>query len=242
MNRMLIPAALALGAVTAVPQALAAEVQVQAQGPVVDLSVTKTVQSKPDMVQIGAGVNSLAPTAVAAMQANARAMDAVVKRIKALGIDGKDIQTAGISLNADYDYDQVKRQQVFKGYRASNRVSVILHGVDRAGPVLDALVAAGANDISGPDFSVEDDGAAQAQARKAAFAELQARAQEYARWAGYSNVRLLQVGESVMNSQPMPIMKAQMARDVAAPAPLTPVEPGLVGTSVTVSASFEMVK
>lgn len=241
MNRMLLPAVMALGAVTVASQASAAEVQVQAQGPVVDLSVTKSVKSAPDIVAIGAGVNSTAPTAVAAMQTNATAMDAVVKRIKSLGIDAKDIQTAGISLNADYDYDQVKRQQVFKGYRASNRVNVTLRDVKRAGPVLDALVAAGANDISGPDFSIEDDAAAKAQARKAAFAELQERAQEYAKWAGYSGVRLLQVGEAVMNNRPMPMMKEMAVTQDASAAP-TPVEPGLVGTSVTVTASFEMTR
>ncbi|WP_095011899.1 SIMPL domain-containing protein [Tsuneonella mangrovi] len=237
MQRMFIPIALALGT-AALSAPAAAEVQVQSQGPVVDLSVTKTIRAKPDMVTVGAGVSTIAPTAVEAMQQNATAMDALVKRIKALGIAPEDVQTTGINLNARYRYDQTSREQVFDGYQASNRVSVTLHNVERAGPMLDALVAAGATDISGPNFAIEDDTALQEQARKAAFAELQSRAKEYAQWSGYSGVRLLQVGESVSSSAPMPMLKRTM--DAVAAAPPTPVEPGLVGTSVTVSASFEM--
>ena len=71
------------------------------------------------------------------MQANARAMDAVVQRIKSLGIAAEDIQTTGINLGAQYDYDQAAQRQVFRGYQASNRVSVTLRDVKRTGPVLD---------------------------------------------------------------------------------------------------------
>ncbi|HWK41379.1 MAG TPA: SIMPL domain-containing protein, partial [Croceibacterium sp.] len=140
--------------------AAAAEVQIPATGPVVELTVQENVEAEPNLVTVGAGVTTQANSAVAAMQANAQAMTAVVARIKALGIPERDIQTTGISLGSQYDYDQEARRQVFRGYQASNRVSVKLRDVPRTGEVLDALVAAGATDISGPDFSIEDDTAA----------------------------------------------------------------------------------
>lgn len=237
MNRTLIlPAALAAAA----GPAAAAEVQLTAQGPVVELSVTETVKARPDIATVSAGVTSLAPTAVAAMQRNATAMDAVVQRIRSLGIAGDDIQTTGIELGAQYDYDQASRRQVFRGYQASNRVSVILRRVPDTGRVLDALVAAGATDISGPSFSIDDDTAPRAQARKAAMDKARAQAEEYARWAGYSGVRLLQVSEAVNPGRPMPYdMRLQT---VAAEAKSTPVEPGLVGTMVTVNVTYEMTR
>ena len=162
MIRFAIPA-LAIAATAS--QVQAAEVQIASQGPVVELSVSETVDAKPDIVDISAGVTSQARTAVEAMQINAREMTAVIDRIKALGIDEDDIQTTGINLGAQYDYDQSTRQQVFRGYQASNRVSVTLRDVKRAGEVLDALVAAGATDIGGPRFSLDDDSPARAQAR-----------------------------------------------------------------------------
>src|SRR5690242_10378368 len=84
--------------------AAAAEVQIQAQAPVVELSVSETVNSPPDVAQVGTGVTTRAPTAKEAVRLNAAAMQKVVDRLKALGIAGKDIQTANFSLNAQYSY------------------------------------------------------------------------------------------------------------------------------------------
>lgn len=238
MNRALaIPALLAAIA----SPAAAAEIQLAAQGPVVELAVTESVKARPDIAMVSAGVTTQAPTAVEAMRGNAAAMDAVIARIKALGIAPDDIQTTGINLGAQFDYDQVRQRQVFRGYQASNRVSVTLRKVPDTGRVLDALVAAGANDISGPNFSIDDDTAPRAQARKAAMDKARRQAEDYARWAGYSGVRLLQVSELVNPGRPMPYMdRAEIIVTGAKIA--TPVEPGLVGTSVTVNVTYEMTR
>ena len=237
MNRFAIPilAAAALGA-----PAAAADVQIAAQGPVVELTVSETVKAKPDIATVSSGVTTEAKSAVEAMRLNAAQMDSVIKRIKSLGISSNDIQTTGISLGAQYDYDQATRRQVFRGYQASNRVSVTLRDVKATGEVLDALVAAGETDINGPTFSLEDDSAPRAQARKAAFDEARTRAAEYARWSGYSDVRLLEVDESVSSRAPMPFTETIRAQ--AADAKATPVEPGLVGTTVNLTVKFEMTR
>jgi uncharacterized protein YggE len=237
MTRLFLPLALGAAAIAAAPLS-AAEVQIQSAGPVVELQVTETVEGSPDIATISAGVTTQSQTAVGAMQDNAREMTRVVDRIKALGIAEKDIQTTGINLSPRYDYDRTSQQQVFRGYQASNRVSVKLRNVERTGNVLDALVAAGATDIGGPDFSIDDDSAARAQARRTAMENAKTQALEYARWAGYSNVRLLEVSESMAVSPPRPMMRAAM-NDAAVES--TPVQPGLVGSSVTVSVKYEMV-
>jgi len=234
--------ALPLVAVSALASpALAADVQIQAAGPVVELTVNETVKARPDIATVGAGVTSRAPTAVAAMQENAKAMDAVVARIKALGIAKDDIQTTGINLYAQYDYDQTTQRQVFRGYQASNQVSVTLRKIDDTGKVLDALVAAGATDLNGPSFSIDDDTQAKAQARKTAMERARGQAMEYARMTGYSGIRLLEITESISFNRPMPMMKV-MAMDAAASAAPTPVEPGLVGTGVTVTVKYELTR
>lgn len=228
-------------AATTVSPAMAAEVQIAAQGPVVELSVNETVKARPDIVTVGAGVSTDAPTAVAAMQQNAKAMDSVIAKIRALGVASADVQTAGINLNANYDYDQQTRKQVFRGYRASNTVNVTLRDVSKAGSVLDALVAAGATDINGPTFGIDNDKPAKDQARKAAMESAKAQAMDYARMAGYSNIRLLEINEAVSYGRGVPMMAMKnMAADMA-PAP-TPIEPGLVGTSVMVTVKYELVR
>ncbi|PNQ73526.1 hypothetical protein BA950_16080 [Erythrobacter sp. SAORIC-644] len=239
MIRYAIPA---LAAAAIASSAQAAEVQIQSQGPVVELSVSESVDAKPDIVDIGAGVTSQASTAVEAMRINAREMNAVIDRIKALRIKDKDIQTTGINLSAQYDYDQSTSRQVFRGYQASNRVNVTLREVPRAGEVLDALVAAGATDINGPNFSLDDDTGARAQARKAAFDKARAQAEEYARWSGFSGVRLLEINESVAAGPPMPYAQSAERKMMDVSAAPTPVEPGLVGTMVSLTVKFEMTR
>lgn len=241
MKRYALPliAVASAGAMSA--SAAAAEIQLQASGPVIELSVLETIKAKPDIATVGAGVTSRAPTAVAAMQANSKAMEGVVSKIKALGIKAEDIQTTGINLYAQYDYDQASRQQVFRGYQASNQVSVILRDIPNAGKVLDTLVAAGATDINGPSFSIDDDTQAKTEARRAAVERAKAQAMEYARMAGYSNIRLLEINETISGNTPMPVMKAYDVR-VTAQAAAPPVEPGLVGTSVTVTVKYEMTR
>ena len=238
---MIRPAHIVLAAAAIGTPAAAADVQIATSGPVVELNVSQTVKAKPDIATVSAGVTSMAPTAVKAMADNAAAMDAVIKRIKALGIKTDDIQTSGINLGAQYDYDQQTRQQVFRGYQASNRVTVILRDIPRTGNVLDALVAAGATDIGGPDFSIDDPTAARAQARTAALDTAKAQAMEYARWAGYSDMRLLSVQESIPSDRPMPYA-ARDAIMATGSKVSTPVEPGQVGTSVNLTVKYELTR
>jgi uncharacterized protein YggE len=237
MNRYAIPL---IAAVSMAGPVAAAEVQIQAQGPVVELTVNESVEAAPDIATVSAGVTTQARTAVEAMRTNAQSMTSVVARIKALGVAERDIQTSGISLGAMYDYNQQTQRQVFRGYQASNRVSVTLRDVQRTGEVLDALVAAGATDLGGPDWSIDDDTAARGQARTAAVRRAQAQALEYARLAGYSGVRLLEINETMMPMRPMPMMR-QMAVAEAADAS-TPVQPGMVQSSVNVTVKYEMTR
>jgi uncharacterized protein YggE len=235
MHRFVLP----LVAASSLATPAVAAVQVTSPGPVVELTVNESVEAAPDMVTVSAGVTTEAPTAVEAMRANAQAMTAVIARIKALGVPERDIQTVGINLGATFDFDQATRRQVFRGYQASNRVSVKLRQIDRTGEVLDALVAAGATDIGGPDWSIADDTAARAQARGKALETARAQALEYAKASGYSDVRVLEISESVASQPPMPFARAARAEASLAS---TPTQPGMIQAGVTVRVTYEMTR
>ena len=239
MNRMAFPL-LAATAMVAAPAAQAANVEIAATGPVVELTVSEVINSTPDVAQITAGVENQAPTAQEAVRQNAQAMDRLVKRIKALGIPSKDIQTSNFNLSPQYRYDQPNQRQVFVGYQVNNQVSVKLRDLGRAGEMLDALIEAGANNVNGPYFMLEDDAAVKAAARKQAFERGKAMAEDYARMAGYSSIRLIEVSENFQSFGPMPqpVMAMRVAAEAAA-AP-TPIEAGEVGTGVTISVKYTM--
>jgi uncharacterized protein YggE len=167
-------------------------------------------------------------------------MQKVVDRLKTLGIADKDIQTSNFNLNARFNYPNGGGEPVFAGYEASNQVSVKVRDVTKVGEVLDALVAAGANNINGPSFMLDDDTAAQQEARTRAFQRGQAMAQGYARMAGYTGVRLLEVSESVQSRGPRPPVPVAYRAEAAAAK--TPIEPGEVGTTINLTLKYEMTR
>lgn len=239
MMRYAIPL-LAMTALAA-PAAHAAEVQIQAQGPVVELTVNEIVHSAPDVAQIGAGVTTRAPTAQEAVRQNAQAMEQVIAKLRALGIESRDIQTSNFNLSPQYDYNREGGTRTFIGYDVTNQVQVKLRDLERVGEVLDALVSAGANNIYGPNFMLEADDTAKSEARTKAYQSAQARAQEYARIAGYSGVRLLEISETFQSyggpPQPMMMRASAEAADAG-----TQIEPGEVGTGVTLTVKYEMTR
>ena len=65
-------------------------------------------------------------------------------------------------------------------------------------------------------------------------------AEEYARMAGYTNVRLLEVSETFQSYSPQG--EARMVLTAALKDAATPIEPGQVGTGVTLTVKYEMTR
>lgn len=216
-------------------------VTVAEKAPIVTLNVTETVEAAPDQATVGTGVQTRAPTAVEAMQGNAAKMEKLIAALAKAGIPKKDIQTSGINLSAQYDYSNRDGQPSaprFIGYEASNQVSVKLRDVKMVGKLLDAMVAAGATNVSGPSFSISDPSPMLVQARGAALKTAKAQADFYAQAAGYRSARLVSIAESNSGGQPpMPMMVRSFKEDAAAS---TPVEPGQVGSSVTLTVQYAL--
>jgi uncharacterized protein YggE len=238
--RNILLTALAVGA-SAVPASAPAQTAVAAvpvlAGTRLDISATGEVTRVPDVAIISAGVQTLEPTATGAIEQNAARMERVRAALKRAGIEDRDIQTSSISLNPEYQYDQ-NRPPRLTGYRASNSVNVRFHDLKRTGAILDALVAQGANTISGPNLTIDKPESALDEARTKAIANGRARAELYARALGMRVVRLLSVSESggYAVPPPMPVMK-MAERDASAK---TSIDPGTQQLQASVSMSFEL--
>jgi uncharacterized protein YggE len=234
-------AVLALAA-TVVPAGAIAQVQTVPvaviSGTRLDVSATGEVTRVPDIAIISAGVQTLQPTATAAIEENAARMERIRAALKRAGIEDRDIQTSSINLNPEYQYDQ-NRPPRLTGYRATNTVNVKFRDLKRTGAILDALVAEGANQINGPNLTIDKPESALDEARNKAIANGRARAELYARALGMRVVRLISVSEGGGYNVPPPMpMVAQMAeRSVAAD---TKIDPGTQQLQVNVSMSFEL--
>jgi uncharacterized protein YggE len=201
-----------------------------------DVTGEGRIARAPDIARISAGVVTQAPTAAAAMADNARRMAATMKALRAAGIAERDLRTASMSLSPQYRYVD-NQPPVITGYQVSNQLLVRFRDIARAGAILDTLVAQGANQISGPDFSIDDPAAALDAARTAAITDARARAEIYAKAAGLAVKRIISISESGgMAPQPMPmVMMARSAKEAD-----TQIAPGEQDVAVSVSVSFEL--
>ena len=197
----------------------------------------------PDMAVFSAGVVTEGKTASDALATNSAAMNKVIASLRNAGIADKDIQTSQISLNPVYGQPvigpngQIVQEPRIVGYQANNTVTIRSRDIKGFGKVLDALVASGANQISGPSFQMADPSAANDEARANAMKAARARADLYAKAAGLRVVRIISISESGGYMPPQPVYaKAMMAAD-AAP---TPISAGEVEAQISVSVQFEL--
>jgi uncharacterized protein YggE len=234
-------AALLLPTLACAPQTAGAQTPGEPQPSKLFLSAVGEVSAAPDMASVTAGVLAEAATASAAMADQRQAMAAVMDALTAAGVPAIDIQTTSLELSPIYapvDYDRGQTQPPrITGYRAANRVTVIARDLTKVGPTLDALVTAGANDISNIGFDIEESEELLDQARRDAVAKLRARAELYAGAAGIRVGRILEMSEQ---QNYYPVARMEMARPLAADAS-TPVSGGELTLSITVNATFEIV-
>lgn len=229
-------------ALAALPAAAASAQTMPTQtisGTRLDVVATGEVTRVPDIVRIGAGVVTTAPTASGALQENARRMESVRAALRRAGIAERDIQTSQLNLQPDYRHDQNGNQPQLIGYRASNEVMVRFRNIADTGKILDALVAQGANQINGPMLGIDKPEGALDEARTKALAAARARADLYARSLGKRVGRILSVSEGGGGIYPQPMMRMR-AMDVRGESASSSVEPGEQSLSVTLAVSFEL--
>jgi uncharacterized protein YggE len=231
--------ALMLGALswTAPAAAQQASITQTIAGTRLDINASGEVTQVPDIAIISAGVVTRSATATGALQDAAERMQRVSAALKRAGIEDRDIQTSNVNLSPEYRYPENQSPQL-TGYTASNQLTIRFHDIRNSGKILDVLVAEGANQINGPNLTIEHPEAALDEARAKAIANGRARAELYARALGLHMVRVVAVSESggyaVPPAPPPPPMMARM--DVAQ----TRIEPGEQKLEVNVAMTFEL--
>ena len=190
----------------------------------------------PDMATVSLGVVVERDTAKAAREAAAAQMTRVVNAIKALGIAPADIATANVSLSPVYDYPNNTQPRI-RGYQVQNTITITVRDIDKTSDVLDDAVQAGATQVNGIGFDVEDRAAAEAKARESAVKDAKAKADTLANGLGVNIQGVASISESV-STPPWygPVYgAAQGAGDKAAE---TPVLPGSTDVTITVQVVF----
>lgn len=226
------------------PLAFVAGLALPAYAGTVTIDGTGEVRAAPDMAIITSGVTTHGTTAREALDANTAAMTELVATLKESGIEARDIQTSGFSVNPDYAYSDERdengytRPPKINGYQVMNTVTVSVRDLENLGAILDKAVTVGANTINGVSFSVADPSDLLNDARRAAFADAREKGELYAAAADSALGKLESISESQSFNQPPPMpMYAMRAEAAAAP---VPVEAGELSFSINVTVQWEL--
>lgn len=214
--------------------------------PTIVVSGSGEVRSAPDEAVVRLGVTAQAKTAGDAQAEVNRVAGDILRGVREQGISEEAVQTSRLSLYPVYA-EQPRRtpqqeepaEPEIVAYRASNVVSVRLEDLADVGPVIDAGIAAGANEVQGVDFRLRDDGAARRAALKAAVADARGRAEAIAAALGGTVGAVEQVNEGGVSVE-MPRFD-QRAMRVEAFATATPVAAGDVTVSASVTVRYRFV-
>ena len=261
MKNLLIAARIAVAPTALSAQATQPEVTLGPNSAILSLSAQGESRRVPDIAMFSTGVVTQAANASEALRENNRRMDAVVAALKRAGIADRDIQTSTISLSPRYsnpDRDAALRARQagqpyvppeeqaprIIGYEARNTVQVRVRNLANMGQVIDTLVSVGANEVNGPNFTLDEQDAALDEARAEAVAKGRQMAETYARAAGMRVGRILSISEGGGH---YPVRQAIMvtgSRAGGAPpsAPPAPVQPGELSLGLGVSMQFELVR
>jgi uncharacterized protein YggE len=228
----------ALIAVAAISVDASAQLQQsqRAQAPRVVVVGEGSVTVAPDLAQIRSGVTVKAKTVKEATDSTSKTMTAIMAALAEAGIATKDIQTARFSIQPVYAAPEPRAEQKLVGYMVSNQVHVKIRELDKVGPILDRLVAAGATDVGNVEFIVSDHSKALDQARELAMADAKRKAELYARVSGVELGRVASISEATDTASPT------FSRALAAPggASAVPVAAGEDTLRIRVTVGYDL--
>lgn len=205
-------------------------------GPSITVTGEGAAAVAPDMATIRLGVTTEAKSAAAALSANSAAMAEVLGFLAAEGIEGRDIQTSGLSLTPRQDdYRSGSAEPAVVGFVARNSVAVRVRDLGKLGGLLDRVVAEGANRFDGLEFGLSDPAEAVADARRKAVADARTRAETFAGAAGLALGPIRTITDQSGGVQPM-----DMRMMMAEAAPGVPIAAGEVTLRASVTVTWAL--
>jgi uncharacterized protein len=201
-----------------------------------------TASIAPDMAIVNLEVVREATTAREALSANNAAIAQVIEAMKESGIEPRDLQTSGFSIQPRIVYprpraDGTQDKPRIAGYSVTNGLAVRVRQLEKLGEIIDRSVTLGVNSNGNIVFTNADAKQVVRQARTEAVKDARQRAETLAEAAGIQLGPLLRLAEDIDRPMPRPMARmTTMQADEAA----VPIEAGENSYSVTVQASWEI--
>lgn len=205
----------------------------------------------PDIANIYFTISKEAKTVKEAQTMVTEVEQKVLAFLKDSKVLDKDIKTSNASFYPKYEYVYATKslapctqygcppergKNVITGYTASESINVKIRNTDDVGKIVEGLGSLGVTELSGPNFSVDDEDGLKAEARKKAIDDAKMKAKALARDLGVRLGGIVSFTESDGYNPPVYYMKAENAADSAGTsAPALPKGENTISSNVTIT-------
>ena len=224
-----------MGVVTLLMLLVAGAALADAEPKRLQVSGTAVVTGDPDIAYITVGVETQNPSAEKAAQDNASIMAQVLAALREMGLTEKEVSTSGYNIwgSTQTVNRGTDKEETVTTYWVQNRINITTKNLDSVGEIVDRAVKAGANQVQGIRFDVQDKQALQLEALKLAVQQGMGKAEAMAEAAGVTLGKLGSMSESYSSYAPM--VRAVAYADAAVG---TSISPGEVEVSASVQMEF----
>jgi len=209
----------------------------QAEQPSVTVTGHAEMAVVPDTAYISLGIITTASDVAKAKTENDTTMNRIYTAVESLGINKDQVQTAGFSVQPQYKQDTKNDEPaVIAGYRVQNTITVRVTDFTQISQVIDVSSKAGANQINGLRFAVNDESSLKDQLLAKAILDGKHKASLIAETLGGSLGRATSVnlnGYSSPLSENVRMYKADMSSS-------TPISAGTLSLSADVNMVFQL--
>ncbi len=202
------------------------------------ITVTGTAQSqhKNQVASFSAGVTAVNDNKDNAVTDVNGKVTAIIEAVKVFGIPAEDIKTQNLNIyqNEETYYEEGRQKSKLGQWRVNNTVEITLRNVDQAGALADVLTQSGANNVYGPNFTMDDTTSFETELIDAAIKNAQEKAGKVAASSGRRLGKIINVSEGVNSSGVYPLYREGMGGGGG------PAEPGSGTVSKSVTVTFEL--
>lgn len=164
------------------------------------------ILAKADIATFSFNVTEESANVSDAQDRAARKINDAVKFLKDSGVEEKDIKTVNYNIYPRYNYIKpiekvgvippIRDNRVLIGYEVSQGVEVKVRKISSAGSILSGIGNLGASNVSGLNFSIDEEDKLKKEARELAIEDARENAKVLAKGLGVKLVRIINFSES----------------------------------------------
>jgi uncharacterized protein YggE len=159
---------------------------------------TGTALARPDMIQMSIALSKTAQTTKMAQEEVNRMVKQAMKVLKDANIEDKNIKTASLRFNSEYEY--IKGRRTLVGQRAEQILTFSIEGIDsdneKASAIIDQLIQINGIELNQVDFSVKNSAEYFVKSRELAYKKAVEKAEQYAELSKLKIAKVLNISEN----------------------------------------------